>query len=241
MRFRFVFLNCWVVVEFFCVNWLNICFWVLGVMLMFVFVILNWRKGELFDCCCVIWMLMLLFLVNLIVFLIRFVRICCICVGFLIIVVGKFLLIERDSCKFFFWVLMECRVIMLFVIVERLNWIDLSDVWLVLSFEKLRMLLRIVKRFLVDFLVMRMFFCCVFVNLFLFSSLIMLRILFIGVWILWFMVVRNWFFVIVVVFVCLCCFLSFRLVSFCFVIFCIVLVIWMVFFFFLILCLVIRY
>lgn len=150
--------------------------------------------------------------------------ICWICLGLLIIIMLflMFLLIFDLKLRFF-CLMVNCSILLIFLIIsDRENCIFLILSWLDLIFEKLRILLIIVSKDVVEFWMLLIKFCCFLLRVVVFKSFVIFKILVIGVWILWDMLVRNWFFswVVFLVVVLLVIVLCFFFDCFCSVFFC---------------------
>lgn len=199
-----------------CVNGWNSVVCCVLVILMFVLLMLIVIGEVGFVLLCrYILSVILLWFVNLIVLLMRFVVIWWICVGLLRWCVGSVLLMNMLNCRFLVVVSGLNIVLVCWIVFVRLNGIVLIVIWLVLIFDRLRMLLIRLSSIDDVFLIVCSCLCCVVVSGLWLISLRLLRIVFSGVWILWFIVVRNVDFVLFVVLVVCVVLLSWCLMFFC--------------------------
>lgn len=129
--------------------------------------------------------------VNLIVLLIRFDRICCSWIGLLMWYGVRLDVIFVVRYRFFFEVSGWKDVIMLCNSVIRLKGIELMDILFVLICDRFSILLRICSNVVDDELMIFSCLCWRLGSGVCFISLRFLSIVFSGVWILWFIVVRN--------------------------------------------------
>lgn len=109
----------------------------------------------------------------------------------------------------------ECIVFLIRLWILNLSLFSFS--LFVLIFEKFKILLMIVSSDFLDFWIMFRYFCWVELRDELSKSLVILIIVFIGVWILWFMLVRKLFLVVFVVLVVFFVCWSVLIVCLCFV------------------------
>lgn len=135
--------------------------------------------------------LILLCLVNLMVLFSRLVIIWWSWFGFVFIVEIWMVEILMIIFMFFFWVICVIDCMRFFIRFWMLMFKYLSLSLLVLIFEKFKILLMRFNRVLVLVFVIFICWVCLFVKFVFLSSVNMLMMLFIGVFILWFMLVRN--------------------------------------------------
>lgn len=202
---------------------LNILFCCFLGMLIFVFWILN--SSFIWLGCClwlVIWSLILFCFVNFIVFLIRLYIIWLSCKVFFISVWGIFVLIFNLNFNFFLWVLYFSIFIRLYRSLFGLKDLCVMIILLFWMVDMFRILLIMLSNKFEDCLIVFIYLNCFVLSGVLMSRLFMFKMVFMGVCILWFMLVMNCFWILVVCFVIFCFFLSFC-VCLCFVIFCIIL------------------
>lgn len=129
--------------------------------------------------------------VNLSVLFSRFRRIWWMCLGLFSSCIGRCGLMCVSKCMCFLCVLKDSVLVLVFIIFSRLNLIMVMFILLMLILEKFSMLLMMFSRVLVEFLMVLVnLVCCVF-RCVVCNSLVMFSIVFMGVWILWFMVERK--------------------------------------------------
>lgn len=210
MRFRFVFLYLWVVDRFCWLNGMKSLDINLLWILMLVFVIEN---VSFFFCFfdCFICIEMLFWCVNLRVFEMRLLRICMMWDGlfkYWVLIFGLILIVKFNFCWVVIGVKSFCVLDIRFLIGKLVILIFNCDV---LIFEKFRRLFRVVESVLLFWCIMLIILFCEVFRFFCLSVKIIFFMLFRGVWILWFIMVKKLDFVLLVFFVL--CFVCLSFVS----------------------------
>lgn len=202
VKFNFVLLK-WCVIEVLvCEKVLNKLFMCFFIILILVFIMLNVKLNLLLCWVILIFNVILFCFVNLIVLLSKLISICFKCVLFfkkMVFLLLGFVLILN-------WIFLLCvcfknRCWSLFNILFNLIGWDFSLILEVFILFKFKILLIIINKFeLEDWIIVSIFVCFV-VSVVLFNCWVIFKILFIGVFILWFILVRNFDFIFVVCFV----------------------------------------
>lgn len=196
---RLVLLYLWLVFILVCVNGLNSCLCCLVEMLILVLVMIRCN-------CCVLFRFFIQFsvmvicfcLVNLMVLLSRLNVIWCRCMLLVRCSVVIVLFIWSDNCSFLVEVCGVSSCCILFSSDGSVIGCGFSGSVFVLMCEYIRMLLRICCSICVEFLIILIILCCLVFSCVCESIFSMFSMLFIGVCILWFIVVRKFVLVVVV-------------------------------------------